>query len=699
MRSILERRGTFEASFIAADRTGALSVMGFRPLQVFRQKPFWAKLLGLFLFVILVAMHAMPAHSADSAVREVEDVVVTATRTAVPRQHLGISTTVITEEDIQARRATDVAELLRDVAGFQTIRFGSPGSQTVVFPRGGEPNYTLVLIDGVQVNLGGGDFYWENLSTDNIERIEIVRGPQSALYGSDAIGGVVQIFTKSGSGPASVEVSTAHGLRSDRGRYFGEQKVRVSGGTDLFGYSAAYGRRDDGGILKINNDYWNNTFSSRFDFFPKDTWEVSLVGRLSDSRYEYPTESAGDKYSPLDPNQTQREQDVLVGVSARVQSTPWWENVVSVGYHRNLRRNLDPFNEETDFAESYGRYNEVRATVDYHANLNWKPTEAVTSVLTVGYERDQEDYAQESIYFDTTKLNADRTNDAVYVQEQLSLLSRLHLVAGFRVEDNSAFGTKVTPRGAAAFELRETGTTLRLAAAKGIKEPTFYENYANDSFTLGNPDLDPERATSWEVGLSQRLGSRLQASATYFESRYKDLIAYVPTPFPAPPERVPNFYNIQAAKSRGVELSLEGRVLENTAAGIHMTWLETEVTDDGGLSSIAFQEGKKLLRRPKFSASGWVETRWKNLHCRFIGHYVGTRDDADYRDWTMPRRVSLDDYFLLDAVVSYRVPVPAPAKDLEIFLKGTNILDADYEQVFGYSTPGAAFMLGASMKF
>lgn len=662
------------------------------------RKGSWNEQLGALVF-FLCWIPAMPGLAAEEPLWKAQDVVVTATRTAVVLQSLGVSSVVLTEEDIRGRRASDVAGLLRDVAGFHPVRFGSRGSQTVVFPRGGEPNYTLVLIDGVQVNLGGGDFYWENLTTDNIERIEIVRGPQSALYGSDAIGGVIQIFTKSGYGPASVELSTAHGLRSDRGRYMGEHSVRVSSGTDRFGYSAAYGRIDDGGILRINNDYWNNTASTRLDFFPKDNWELSFTGRLSDARYEYPTESSGDRYSPLDPDQTQREQDAVLGVSAKVQCTPWWEHVVSIGYHKNRRRNLDPYNETADYADSFGRYDEARTTLDYHANLTWQPAARFTSVLTLGYERDEESYRQETVYFDAARLSADRSNNAVYVQDQVTLFERLHVVGGFRVEDNSAYGTEVTPRGAAALEIKETGTTLRLAAAKGIKEPTFYENFANDSWTLGNPDLDPEKATSWEVGVSQRMGGRLQAFATYFENRYKDLIAYVPTPFPAPSERTPNFFNIQAAKARGVEWGLEGRASENLAAGVGMTLLDTEVTDDGGMDAIAFQEGKKLLRRPQVSASGWVDYRWKNLRCRFLGHYVGSRDDADYRDWTAPKRITLDDYFILDAVLSYAVTAPAPLKDVEIFLKGTNILDTDYEQVFGYSTPGAAFMLGASMKF
>jgi vitamin B12 transporter len=653
------------------------------------------------LLVVLLGVAAAVNAGAQDPAEAVSlgDVVVTATRTATPEGAVGVSHTVITGEEIQARRATDVAELLRDVAGITLVRQGSQGAQSVIFPRGGENNFTMVLIDGVQVNLGGGDFYWETLSTDNIERIEIIRGPQSALYGSDAIGGVIQIFTKSGYGPPSVELSTAHGARTENGHYLGEQHLRVSGGNDQMGFSVAYGRIDDKGALDINNDYWNNTLSARFDLYPKDNWEITLTGRLNDSRYEYPTESTGDKYSPLDPDQYEREMDTVVGLSTRVQTTSWWENVVSVGYHRNDREIDDPFNPETDFYAWNGKYEETRATFDYHANLSFSPVDPVSSILTLGYEYDRETYHQESTDFTTTELTADRTNDALYVQEQLSFFDRVHLVGGFRVEDNSAFGTEVSPRGSIAVDIRETGTKLRAAAGKGIKEPTFYENFADDAWTLGNEDLDPETAVSWEVGVDQRLWKdRVTIGLTYFESRYKDLIAYVPTPYPAPPVRTPNYFNVQEAESRGIELNLKVRPMESLVLGASYTYLDTEVRDDGGLASVAFAEGKDLIRRPSHAASGWIDWRWGAFRTFVKGLYVGERDDADYRDWTAPKRVELDDYFVLDAAVSYQVPAPAPIKDMEVFVKGSNLLDEDYEEVFGFTAPGASFMAGLSFK-
>lgn len=629
-----------------------------------------------------------------------DDVVVTATLTGTPERAVGVSHTVITKEEIQSRRATDVAELLRSVAGITLIRQGSQGAQSVVFPRGGENNFTMVLIDGVQVNLGGGDFYWETLTTDNIERIEIIRGPQSALYGSDAIGGVIQIFTKSGYGPPSVELSTAHGARSENGNYLGKQHLRVSGGNEQMGFSVAYGRIDDKGALDINNYYWNNTLSARFDLYPKDNWEITLTGRLNDSRYEYPTESVGDKYAPLDPDQYERELDTVIGLSTRVQTTSWWENVLSVGHHGNDREIHDPYNAETDLYAWQSEYDETRTTFDYHANLSYSPVESVSSILTVGYEYERENYDQESTDFSTTTLSADRTNNALYVQKQLSFFQRVHLVGGFRVEDNSAFGMEVSPRGSIAVDLRETGTKLRAAAGKGMKEPTFYENFAYDAWTLGNKDLDPETAISWEVGVDQNLWKeRITLGLTYFENRYEKLIAYVPTPFPAPPVRTPNFFNVQEAESRGIELDVGVRPLKNLSWGISYTFLDTEVTDDGGLTSVAFEEGKELIRRPRHVASSWIDWRWQGIHAFVRCLYVGKRDDADYRDWSAPKRIELDDYFVLDATVSYKVPVPPQVKDMEIFVKGSNILDEDYEEVFGYTAPRACFMAGLSCKF
>jgi vitamin B12 transporter len=447
----------------------------------------------------------------------------------------------------------------------------------------------------------------------------------------------------------------------------------------------AYGRIDDKGALDINNDYWNNTLSARFDLYPKDNWEITLTGRLNDSRYEYPTGDNGDKYDPLDPDQYERETDTVVGLTTKVQTTSWWENVFSVGYHRNETKNIDPENpgkEPPWYTPGDYQAEETRSSFDYHANLRYTSQDALQSILTLGYEYEREIYNREITGPDGSIISADRDNNAFYVQEQLSLFQRIHLVGGFRVEDNSQFGTEVSPRGSMAVDIQETGTKLRAAIGKGIKEPTFLENYYPLS---GNPDLEPEKAISWEVGLDQKIwDERAVVSLTYFKNKYKDLIAF----------GYPNI-NVQESQSQGVEFSGRIRFFDGLAIGASYTFLDTEVIDDGGNPSAVFEKGKDLLRRPSHTASGWIDWRWGALRTFVKGLYVGEREDVD---WRMAERVELDDYFVLDAAVSYQVPAPAPVKDMEVFVKGSNLLDEDYEEVFGFTAPGASFMAGLSFK-
>ncbi len=630
------------------------------------------------------------------------EVVVTATRTEVPISEIGVSATVITAEDLERRQTKDVADVLADVTGFTVVRQGSRGSTASLFPRGGEENYTLVMIDGVQVNLGGGAFNFGTLTTDNIERIEVIRGPQSALYGSDAIGGVIHIITKAGAGRPSATVSTVHGAHSENGHYVGESKFKVTAGTSRAGISLAYGRVDDHGILDVNNDYWNNTVSGRVDLYPLDLWTVTLTARFEDSLFEFPTENAGDRFDVLDPNQEERRKDVASGFQTSVRPFEWWEHSFQFGFHYNESKVEDPLNPEADvFAttDTFSKNEQHRFTYDYHFNLYLPQEGSVTSVFTAGVEYDREEFDQESFFFEFSALSADRDNVAYYVQEQLSLFDRVHLVGGVRVEDNSEFGTSVNPRGSVALNIRETGTKLRGSVGTGIKEPTFVENFGRFSFFLGNPDLDPEEAFSWEVGVDQALFSdRLVLGLTYFQNEYDDLISSVFASEPVPAS--PTVFNVQAAESRGVEI--EARVQPGYGLTLRTayTYLDTEVTDDGGLNNLFFKEGEPLLRRPKHTFSfavDWLGGPWDvNLN----GKYVGKRDDSDFSDLFNPRRVENGSYFVVNLAAAYALPVhPRVVEEIKVLAKANNLLDRDYEEVYGFSSPGASFLAGLEATF
>jgi vitamin B12 transporter len=684
----------------------------------------WTVSFVSFCFLVLSAIHAI----AQDEPPILEEVVSTATRTEVPVGELGVSVTVITADEIESRKTTDVLNLLRDVEGLNVVQSGSRGGNTSLFPRGGEENYTLVLIDGVQVNQAGGGFDFSSITTDNIERIEVIRGPQSALYGSDAIGGVIQIFTKKGMGKPTVRVSTADGAHSENGHFIGEQKVSVSGGSELIGYSFAYGRIDDQGILDVNNDYDNNTFSGRVDLYPLETCDIAVTARIDKSKFEFPTENGGDRvdriFPGLDPEQDQERTEVVASAQTRFDLFPWWEHAFHLGIHRLDQDFEDPPNPlETAFdapPSSQTDSLETRFMFDYHTNFHFPQEGMVRSILTVGYEFDREDVDQDStvtLRFGplpfgalsvTDDTDVDRNNHAFYLQEQITLFDRLYLTGGFRVEDNDEYGTDVNPRGSAAFQIKETGTKLRFAMGTGIKEPTFVENFGGFG-TIGNPDLDAEESFSWEVGVDQSLwGDRVQLGVTYFENDYDDMIAFLQTPFPPPDPLPPNYFNIQQAESWGVEFSTRVDLGYGLTLGGNYTYLHTEVTDDGGLGNLFFAEGEELLRRPNHSGSFFVDWLWRNLNVRVNGTYVGERDDTLFLVEPGPflytftnERVENDDYFVLDLAASYTIEDlgRSPLQSLKFFVKARNIANEDYEEVFGFSSPRASAMGGIEFTF
>ena len=661
----------------------------------------WIILIG-FLLGVIVSNPALAESEEKDSVPIMDETLVTATRTETPVRELGVSTTVVTEKEIGERQAADVLDVLRDVPGFNIVRSGGRGGTTSLFPRGGEDNFTKVLIDGVSVNLGGGAFNFGSLLTENFERIEIVRGPQSALYGSDAIGGVINFITRPGEGKPSLRASTSNGtyLKGDK-NYIGEQSVGFTGGNEWIGASLAYARVDDNGYLDVNDDYWNNTFSGRVDVYPMDNLDFTFTGRYEEAKNKFPTEDAGDRYSPLDPNQDLKTDDWVSGINAQYRMRPWLEHVVLFGYHKNKQDYNDPEDLPADtFGALFLNTEENHYSVDYHFNIRYPSTETVRSTFTAGFEYLDEDYDQKtrSIYLgfeSKDTLNKNRDNRGWYVQEQLSFFDRLHLTAGARYEDNSEFGNEFVPRGSVAYEITESGTVLRGAAGKGFKTPTFTENFAQ-GFATGNPDLDPEKSYSWEVGVDQALWkNKLVLGATYFYQKFDDLISYINRPDPEP-----DFENIQAAESQGIELTALCKPGYGFTVGGNYTYLDTEVTDDGGTGgpSSPFEEGKDLLRRPKNTASGFVNWVWEGFQIRLDGSYVGERDDLDFR--TFPaERVTLDEYFIVDLATSYTFNLNHRyVKDFRIFGKVKNLFDEHYEETFGFSPPDPSFQLGLAFK-
>jgi len=612
---------------------------------------------------------------------ELEQVVVTATKTEVPLKNVAASVTVITKEEIEARQATEIPSLLREVPGLNVTQQGSRGGSVSVFPRGGESNFTLVLIDGVKVNDAGGDFDFSDLSTDNVERIEIIRGPFSALYGSEAMGSVIQIFTKKGKGPPRVEASFAGGNLNTF-----EERVNLSGGIGRLGYSLGLGRTDTDGSLKINNAFRETTLSGRLDYTIDKALDLSFIVRYTDSLFEFPTCCSGDRFDPLDPRSSSNQQRFLVsGKFSHVLAT-WWQQTLQLGWHRKNFASDDPFDPCCDFfSDSHFRSEERRFSLDYFWNLAPPTFLDLSSLVTLGFAYEREELEQRS---DFAEIAADRDNRAFYLQSQFEWKKRLFLTAGFRVDASSTFGTEVTPRVSAAYIVPITRTKVRGSYGEGIKAPTFVENFGIGSpFFQGNPDLRPERSKSWEIGIDQALfRGAAEFSATYFHNRFEDLIAFAAV--------LP--LNIQSAHAEGFEVAATIRPGYGLTATGSYTFLETKVLEDGGIGGALFADGKPLLRRPKHRGALILAHVWDRLRTNLTATFVGDRPDVIFDPITFQSQpVTAEGYATVDLAASYLLPKDwHHLRELTIFGKILNLFDEKYEQVFGFSAPGTTFLLG-----
>ncbi len=628
---------------------------------------------------------------ASQDITELQTMVVTATKLETSLDQVPASVSV-EGEDIERAQVTDTIEVLRDIPGFTVVQTGSRGGTTSLFVRGGQSNHNQVLIDGVKVNQGGGGFEFSDLTTDGLDRIEIVRGPQSALYGSDAITSVVQLFTRRGDGPLGTRFRFAGGTFETF-----EEKASISAGTERYGYAINVGRIDTDGILDLNNRSGNTTLASRFDLSPIDTLDFTATVRFNDSRFEFPTQSAGDRFPPLDPNQFQERDRLIVGSRAVWDPCPWWRHALQLGLYREDFSFDDPFDPGIDSGAFVGDTTEERLSADYNSTFVLPSLAGLTPTFTLGGYAEDESFEQDSLFLlqgsgTPNRIDVSRDTRAFYSQLILDWHERVTLVAGFRLDDSSTFGTELNPRVGMAYRLPVIETKLRASYGTGIKAPSFIENFGTgSSFVFGNPDLDPERSESWEIGFDQPLpfdNYPGEFSATYFSQDFEDLIGFV---FGARP----SFLNIQRARSRGVEVGM--RVATPIGIGLRgsYTYLDTTVLDPGPSGGTLFVESEPLLRRPEHSGAFTVDYAMDRWTASFNLTIKGSSIDRDFNADPGGARVRLDGYTKADIALAYRLfEDRLGMESFTITAKGQNVFDEDYEEVFGFSTAGANFLVG-----
>ena len=611
---------------------------------------------------VLVALASLGRAQTPQDTVTLAPVTVTATRLPMTRGSAPAAITVITGSELRARGITRLTDALRDVPGTSVVQSGSFGSQTAVFLRGGESDYTKVLVDGVPLNDAGGAIDLAHLSVADVERIEVVRGPASVLWGSDAVTGVIQIFTRRA--PRSrVNVSARGGTYGTRDAT-GDVTI-VRGITSV---SAAASSHETDGVLDFNNGYRNRQASAAVRLEPTARRALRAMVRHSDATYHYPTDFLG---TPVDSNQYRREKRLVAGVEA---TTPLSERAT---FRMTAGANeLDAVSDnQVDRPDDFAYHDESEASrrvVDGRIDVRLPLDATFTTGAEWTGQRER----------NTANFEASRINRGYYVQLLAGSGAPWVATIGTRIDDNEKFGTFVTSRASGSWRFA-TGTRARATVGTAFKEPAFAEVF-NTSFTRGNAALEPERSRSVELSVEQEVFSdRATIALTWFDQRFRDRVDFIS--FPPDSAVFGTFANIGRATARGVEVEARMRTSIGLALSAAYTYLDTEITkDDVG------REGQRLLRRPMHSASATLSYAAERGSLAATAHRVGNRHDVGY--------VRLPWYTTFDLGGEVRV-LERSVVALALTARFENAFDEEYEAIANYRAPGRTALIGGRLSY
>jgi vitamin B12 transporter len=625
-----------------------------------------------------------------------KELVVTATRIPTPADDVVSSTTIIRGEELRARGIHFVQDALREVPGATVVQVGSFGGVSSLFLRGGESDYVKVLVDGVPVNQPGGAYNFANLTTDNVDRIEVLRGPASVLYGSDAVSGVVQVFTRRGQGRPALEGGAEAGTFGSISGHAG-----VVGGGKSLGYSADASHLSTDGTYAFNNGYHNTVLSGSVRAAPDPRGDASLSVRFSDNRFHFPTDFSGVL---ADSNQFNAEKALSIGAELGRRLSDGVELRVSGGGSRSDGEFDDrPDNAADTVGFGFASHRNSR---DQRGNLEARVNGFVSSVLTLTtgmqVERETERQSGETTSnfggiatTPDTPFDRGRTTLGYYAQGVLGLPGGLAVNVNGRLDHNSGFGTFFTYRAGLAYQLRG-GTRFRASVGSGFKAPTFCEQFCDAPFVVGDSTLQPERSNSWEVGVEQHLAGPVSLWATYFDQRFRDMIVYDGSVAPGEP----TYRNGAAALARGVETGVTTSFGASLSAKASYTYLDTKATDDAGMPSASFANGQRLIRRPGHSAELAVQGRvFERATLGGSLTYVGRRDDVDFNAFPSVR-VELPGYAIVDLAAEVNVLQPGAGRPgLSGVMRVENLFDQRYDQVVGFAGRPRGVYGGARFRF
>ena len=620
--------------------------------------------LGLFL-VPFFAISSINAQESQKDAIEIEEILVSASLIPIVASRSANAITVIDSEQIKLRAAQSVSDLLRDVPGLAVSSYGALGSLTSIRARGSESNHLVVLIDGVEVNDPSQSdmLNWGTLSAADIERIEIIRGPQSSLRGSDAVAGVVNIITSQANQALSADVFSEYGSRATSkngfslGHKSGKFSVRLGAThleTDGINIQPSTGNDIDG--------YHNTGINLKAGYQYSDQLNLSLTSRKTTGMNEFDgfPESQSSDFSRFH-NKFSADYNSADG---------HWSHAVSLA---DSDFENDNFKQEESQLVANGSTSSSKQNYQYIGSRFWQEKD---QRLSFALEREKEDYKQQGGWAfgaDANKL-VSRNTDSVTVEYRFDPIESVTLAASARKDDNDFFGKSNTQRLEAVYQQSDS---LRLRGAWGtaVKNPTFTELYGIYSGFQSNPNLNPEESESWELGLDTSMADeRIQLGATYFNAQLTDEIGsscdanWTCTPI-----------NIEGISDRqGVELSTSFAVSESLL--INASYTYTDSQDPAGV--------EEQLRAKHI---GSVNVAWQPKSDTKVN--INIQHNGSQTDYGFPNPVMLDAYTLVNVNANY-----AASDEMDIYLSLNNLFDEDYQQVNGYETLGFGANIGLRYK-
>jgi vitamin B12 transporter len=623
----------------------------------------WLVVLGLCLLAKPVVVKAQDAVPDPSPAPEAGEIVVSATRVPTPEEETGASVSVITADDLRQKQTERVSDALRDVPGLSVVQSGAPGQLTSVFTRGLKSEHTQVLLDGIPINQGlAGLFNFADLTVDDIDRIEVVRGPQSTLYGPRGLAGVIQIFTKQGSGPPSGSLS-AEGGSYDTFR----ETFQTSGSWQQFDYSLGASRLDTDNA-RPNNQYRNSSAVANLGWSPNEQLRVS-------SLFTYSLSDAGNPNTIFDPKPFDNflTERWLIAPHLDYKPFDWWEHKLIVSYDHERQLN-DP-NDDGFTGPTRALFQ--RLTVDYQNDL--KPVRWLT--LTSGFFYSDVDSGQErpfvsQVFGPQPTFISDHTDEvAGFLQATAKPFEGLNLVAGGRYDHFNQFGGVWTYRVAGSYRIKPTDTIVHSSYATGFSPPTSQDKIFGNNF-----GLDPEKVRGFDVGLTQNLWSdRIVFDATYFRNQLSNVIGF---------NGAFDLVNLGAARTQGLETELHARVTDDLTLSGSYSYLEAENTSTADISQLP---GARLPRRPRNEFYLSASYLWfKKLRTTAEAKWVNAREELNFGG----PNFDIEDYSFLNFAAEYQVNA-----HLTIFGRIDNLTNEHYAEVFGFPALGRAAYGGVRLSF